>query len=153
MVDVTVPIEIALMRHTLKDIPVRVLSAGTSFSYALNVTWSWTDSANWAISAQADSLLTGYVLTVSDGVETLIVTVDSEIHVSSAMSNTAGTFTLTASFNGLASVTITAGEETHIVLFTLGGFGNNLVTIDGVTHGPYTLEQIREIFSIDLEID
>ena len=89
----------------------------------------------------------------SDDVTTLTASVDWEIHVSCAMSNTAGTFSLSKSFNGLASVTLTTPEETHIVLFTLGGFGNNLVTIDGVTHGPYTLAQIRAIFGIDISID
>lgn len=127
------------------------VAAGASFSYALQITWSWTDDQNWTITASCDAVLADYVLTVTDGAEMLIVTVDWEKHGDVTIKAVGGSLTVNASGSEQGTVTYSDGGGAHQVTITAYAAGSVVITVDGSTFGPYTEAQAEATFGIVIE--
>jgi len=124
------------------------VAMGSQRSHTLRVQWSWTDDLNWSIQATSD--LNGSAQgTVTHGGKTWTVSGTVDRHVTASFSRAAGTWSLAFSLTGERTLIITSGSVTHTVVLRFLDFDRIMITVDGVTFGPFSWIQVRIIFGFD----
>lgn len=117
------------------------VAAGSGLSYSLAVGWMYVDSLNWSVQASSDFSATR-TATVTDDGETWTANGTVQRHAAWSVVRAAGAYTVTWSFTGQRTIVITDGVETHTVVVDVQALDRILITVDGVTYGPYTALQI-----------
>jgi len=124
------------------------VATGSNWSYSLLIQWSKVDDLNWSIQASSD--VNGTLnATVTHNLKTWTVTGTVTRHASLSFSRTAGNYAFAFSINGLRTVVVTDGTETHTVVVTMTALDHIVIDVDGVAYGPYTLAQILWWWAFD----
>ncbi len=117
------------------------IAAGSGLSYSLAVEWVYTDSLNWSVEAVSD-FSAARTVTVVHGGETWTANGTVERHATATVSRSGGAYTISFGVTGQRTIVITDGVETHTVVIDVQAPDRILITVDGVTYGPYTAGQI-----------
>jgi len=124
------------------------IQAGASWSYGLDVSWTWTDSLHWSITTSSNALLSGLRASVTDGSSTVSATVNSTRDVAGSVSRSAGAISRSRSATAHTEITLTDGTTTHVIVIDTQGPTNIVITVDGVVLGPYTAAQVISSFKM-----
>jgi hypothetical protein len=127
------------------------VAAGSGLSYTLLVGWMYVDSLNWSVQASSD-FSAARTVTVTHGGETWTANGTVDRHAAWSIVRAAGAYTVSWSFTGQRTIVITDGVETHTVGVDVQALDRILITVDGVTYGPYTALQVLVWWRFDCEL-
>jgi len=119
------------------------VAAGGSFSYGLDVSWTWTDSANWGVASSSSGSVTALTATVTSSSGTSGATVNGGHSATLSVSKTAGVLSASGTWSGSHEIAIAGGPT---VIISSSGPGSIYVTVGPFTYGPYTLVELLAIF-------
>lgn len=114
------------------------VSAGSGFTFQLDVAWTWTAPGDWSVTWTSSLSLSGLAATTS----TEPATVSGDRQAAGSAVSTAGVKTWTYDASG----TWTVSTSLHLVEIDTALPGGVTITIDGFPFGPYPWQEVLQIF-------
>ena len=129
-----------------------LIPQGSSWSYALAVTWDITDSQNWIVIATATKAIAIEGLTVTDGDAVTTVGISGGRQVTTAIAKVDGVVARERTVEGSFTITIDDGQAVVEVLIEFDADGLILVTIGDEQFGPFTPAEFRAFVQDNLRV-
>lgn len=118
------------------------IATGSSYTYEVEITWNWTDAEHWTLQSDVDLASAGLSGNGSRSGVTWSADLSGSRHAFTALSYTTGTLSLTRTVTADWTVDTMRNGVPHTVIWHRPALDRIFITVDGTTHGPYTLSQL-----------